>query len=57
MLTLNKEIKKFDPVLYKEEYEEKKKEIEKTDRKIDQKVYQLYGLTAEEIKIVEKNIK
>ena len=53
MLALNKEIQKFDPTLYKEEYEEKKKEIEKTDQEIDQKVYELYGLTAKEIKIVE----
>ena len=53
MLILNKEIQKFDPILYKEEYEEKKKEIEKTDQEIDRLVYKLYGLTAEEIKIVE----
>jgi len=31
-----------------------KSEIEKTDKQIDQKVYELYGLTDEEIKIVEK---
>lgn len=31
-----------------------KAEIEKTDREIDQMVYELYGLTEEEIKIVEK---
>lgn len=30
-----------------------KEEIEKTDKLIDQKVYELYGLTEEEIKIVE----
>ncbi len=30
-----------------------KSEIEKTDKEIDQMVYQLYGLTEEEIKIVE----
>ena len=30
-----------------------KEEIEKTDKLIDQKVYKLYGLTEEEIKIVE----
>ena len=30
-----------------------KSEIEKTDKKIDQEVYNLYGLTEEEIKIVE----
>lgn len=29
-------------------------EIEKTDKEIDQLVYQLYGLTPEEITIVEK---
>ncbi len=32
-----------------------KSEIEKTDRKIDQMVYQLYGLTQEEIAIVENS--
>ena len=30
-----------------------KAEIEKTDKEIDQMVYELYGLTEEEIKIVE----
>ncbi|HCY77480.1 MAG TPA: restriction endonuclease subunit M [Ignavibacteriales bacterium] len=30
-------------------------EIDKTDRKIDQMVYELYGLTEEEIKIVEES--
>jgi type II restriction/modification system DNA methylase subunit YeeA len=30
-----------------------KNEIDKTDKEIDQMVYQLYGLTDEEIKIVE----
>ena len=36
-----------------EKWEKLKKEIEETDREIDQKVYELYGLTEEEIKIVE----
>ena len=31
-------------------------EIEKTDNQIDQKVYELYGLTEEEIGIVEKSL-
>ena len=31
-----------------------KSEIEKTDKKIDEEVYKLYGLTPEEIKIVEE---
>lgn len=30
-----------------------KSEIEKTDKKIDEEVYKLYGLTPEEIKTVE----
>ena len=33
-----------------------KSEIEKTDKKIDQEVYKLYDLTADEIKIIEDNI-
>ncbi len=32
-------------------------EINKTDTEIDQKVYELYGLTQEEIKIVEESLK
>ncbi len=32
-----------------------KKEIEATDKEIDQMVYALYGLTKEEIEIVEKS--
>jgi len=32
-----------------------KSEIEKTDKKIDEEVYKLYGLTPEEIKIVENS--
>ena len=31
-----------------------KTEIDKTQREIDQMVYELYGLTEEEIKIVEE---
>lgn len=38
----------------KQKAEELKIEIDKTDREIDQMVYQLYGLTEEEIKIVEE---
>jgi len=32
------------------------RQIDATDRKIDELVYQLYGLTEEEIKIVEREI-
>lgn len=52
-LTLNKDLQKLDPIMDDKEYNEKKEEIEKTDKEIDSKVYQLYGLTAEEIKVVE----
>ncbi|MCF8366664.1 MAG: hypothetical protein K9H16_12825, partial [Bacteroidales bacterium] len=39
----------------KEKVQTIKSEIEKTDKEIDQMVYQLYDLTVEEIKIVEGN--
>ncbi|MCR4291286.1 MAG: hypothetical protein NUV76_00250, partial [Candidatus Kuenenia sp.] len=32
------------------------RQIDATDRQIDQLVYELYGLTAEEIKIVEEGL-
>ncbi len=38
---------------YKSEINQLQSEIEKTDKEIDQMVYNLYGLTEEEIKIVE----
>ena len=37
--------------------DELKRKIEKTDREIDQMVYELYGLTQEEIEIVENATK
>lgn len=39
----------------KEEAEKVKNEIEMTDKEIDGMVYELYGLSEEEIKIIEKN--
>lgn len=39
----------------KEEAQALKSEIDKTDKEIDQMVYELYGLTAEEIQIVENS--
>ncbi len=54
-LNLNKKLQKLHPVFNEEEYNEIKSEIEKTDKLIDQKVYKLYGLTEEEIKIIERN--
>ena len=52
------------PVLYRMQYfnEQKQKaqdlqsQITQTDREIDRKVYELYGLTEEEIKIVEESV-
>ena len=53
MLVLNKEL--GESTENSNEWERLKSEIEKTDKQIDQKVYELYGLTPEEIKIVEGN--
>ncbi len=55
MLNLSKELQKLDSTFDKEKYLEKMVEIEKVDKKIDEIVYKLYGLTPEEIKIVEQN--
>lgn len=54
MAGLNIKIQKFHPVFNDEEYNELKKEIEKTNKEIDKNVYKLYDLTPEEIKIIEK---
>lgn len=53
MLKLNKELQKLHPIMDDKEYEETKSEIQKTDEIINQKVYELYGLTEEEVRIVE----
>ena len=37
-----------------DQWQKIKDEITKTDKKIDQEVYKLYGLTEEEIAIIEK---
>jgi len=50
---LTKKLRKFNPILDADEYKELKSEINKTDKEIDEKVYELYGLTEEEIGIVE----
>jgi hypothetical protein len=51
MLKLNKGLQKTTEK--SDKWYKIKKEIEKTDKIIDQKVYKLYGLTPEDIKIVE----
>ncbi len=55
MLELNK---KLAPVrhIYSNERDELIHEIEKTDQEIDNLVYDLYGLTGEERKIVEGEV-
>ena len=50
MLTLNKQ---FAAVQTPHEQESLKRQIDATDRQIDKLAYELYGLTDEEIKIVE----
>ena len=39
----------------KEEAEKIKNEIEMTDKEIDRMVYELYGLSEEEVNIIERN--
>jgi len=51
MLSLNKEFR--DLPENSEKWLATKSEIEKTDHKIDQEVYKIYGLTDEEVKVVE----
>ncbi|MFH1822494.1 MAG: N-6 DNA methylase, partial [Patescibacteria group bacterium] len=43
MLEKNKELQKLDQIMDEKEYNEVKEEIEKTDKEIDKKVYELYG--------------
>ena len=40
----------------KQKAQKLKSEIDRTDKKIDQMVYDLYGLTEEEIRIVEEAV-
>ena len=51
MIFLNKELHEIPE--HSDKWYGVKSEIEKTDKKIDEEVYKLYGLTEKEIKIVE----
>ncbi|TSC67361.1 MAG: N-6 DNA methylase, partial [Parcubacteria group bacterium Gr01-1014_73] len=51
MLSLNKELRETPE--NSDKWNFLKSEIEKTDHKIDAKVYKLYGLTDDEVKIIE----
>ena len=42
---------------YKKDLSSLKEEIKKIDKEIDDLVYRLYGLTEEEIKVVEESLK
>lgn len=53
MLSLQKERQSLDPGTHFDEIDEVKRKIAHVDEEIDQRVYKLYGLTEEEIKIVE----
>jgi len=53
MITLNKKL--HETPENSNGRENIKSEIEKTDKKIDEEVYKLYGLTKKEIKIIEDN--
>lgn len=53
MLSLNKEL--HETMENSNEWEKIKAEIEKTDKKIDQEVYKLYGLEEKEIEIIENS--
>ena len=56
MLSLNKQLQEIGDknTLEKQKLEE---EINKTDNEIDELVYQLYGITEEEKKIIEESLK
>lgn len=54
VLSLNKELDVTS--VHSEKWERLKNEIEKVDKKIDEEVYKLYGLTTEEIAILEGKI-
>ena len=53
MITLNKKL--HETLENSNEWESIKSEIEKTDKKIDEEVYELYGLKSEEIEIIENS--
>jgi len=52
IISLNREL--CEKLEHSNEWENIKSEIEKTDKKIDQEVYKIYGLNEEEIKVIEQ---
>jgi len=55
ILELNKELQRVEEL--SDKGKRLQEEINRIDKEIDQKVYELYGLTTEEIKIVEETVK
>ncbi|MAG44692.1 hypothetical protein CL633_02280 [bacterium] len=55
IIKLNKELQKLDPIMDEKECEKKKKEIERVDKMIGERVYGLYGLGKKEIEAVERS--
>ena len=53
IVSLNQKLQKLHLIMDEKEHNEIKEEIEKTDKKIDEEVYKLYGLTEDEIRAVE----
>jgi len=53
MLALQKERQAFTSKLYQDEIQKVEREIAYVDEEINQRVYRLYGLTEDEVKIVE----
>lgn len=54
IIKLSKNLQELHSIMDDKEYKEIELEIQKTDKVIDQLVYKLYGLSKEEIKIVNK---
>jgi type I restriction-modification system DNA methylase subunit len=53
MLALQKERQSFTSKLYEDEIQQVERQIAYVDEEINQRVYRLYGLTDEEVKVVE----
>lgn len=55
MLSLNKKLQEINLTAFEKQRVEE--EIKKTDNEIDELVYQLYGITEEEKKIIEDSLR
>ena len=55
MITLSKELHEIPE--HSDKWESIKKEIERTDQKIDEEVYKLYDLSPQEVRVIEESTK